>query len=110
MPSCRGNRSALRRLILVEDGTPVCFERGEVTSARVSRQEESSWTAKGGDIGDVVLRDRRGFQGTGWSWFFSSREQTGDIIYGPETVSRGFVFEDHSGFILEEAKGLVSRS
>lgn len=34
-------------------------------------------------------------------------EQTGDIIYGPDIISRGFVFEDQSGSILEDAKSIV---
>jgi ribonuclease J len=61
-----------------------------------------------GDIGDVVLRDRRRLSGDGVVVvLLGVDEQTGDIIYGPEIVSRGFVFEDHSGFILDEAKSLV---
>jgi ribonuclease J len=34
-------------------------------------------------------------------------ESTGEIIYGPDFISRGFVFEDQEGFILEEAKAIV---
>ena len=34
-------------------------------------------------------------------------EKTGEVIYGPDFISRGFVFEDREGFILEEAKCIV---
>ena len=34
-------------------------------------------------------------------------EQTGEVIYGPDIISRGFVFEDQKGFILEDAKCVV---
>ena len=34
-------------------------------------------------------------------------EQTGDTIYGPDIISRGFVFEGQSRYILEDAKCIV---
>ncbi|NTV33679.1 MAG: ribonuclease J [Deltaproteobacteria bacterium] len=97
------------RLILVEDGMPVCFDRGEATVAERVQTGRVLVDGKGvGDIGDVVLRDRRRLSGDGVVVvLLGVDEQTGDIIYGPEIVSRGFVFEDHSGFMLEEAKSLV---
>jgi ribonuclease J len=96
-------------LILVEDGMPVCFEQGEAIVAERVQTGRVLVDGKGvGDIGDVVLRDRRRLSGDGVVVvLLGVDEQTGDIIYGPEIVSRGFVFEDHSGFILEEAKCLV---
>jgi ribonuclease J len=96
-------------LVLVEDGMPVCFERGEATVAERVQTGRVLVDGKGvGDIGDVVLRDRRRLSGDGVVVvLLGVDEQTGDIIYGPEIVSRGFVFEDHSAFILEEAKCLV---
>jgi ribonuclease J len=97
------------RLVLVEDGMPVCFDRGEAAIAERVQTGRVLVDGKGvGDIGDVVLRDRRRLSGDGVVVvLLGVDEQTGDIIYGPEIVSRGFVFEDHSGFILEEAKSLV---
>ena len=61
-----------------------------------------------GDVGDLVLRDRRRLAGDGVVIvLLAVDEQTGDIIYGPDIVSRGFVFEDQGGFVLEEAKCVV---
>ena len=34
-------------------------------------------------------------------------EETGVIVYGPEIVSRGFVFETESGYLLEDAQCVV---
>ena len=34
-------------------------------------------------------------------------EETGIIIYGPEVVSRGFVFEMETGHLLEDAKCVI---
>jgi len=97
------------RLILTEDGLPVCFDRGQASLTERVHTGRVLVDGKGvGDIGDVVLRDRRRLSGDGVVVvLLGVNEQSGDIIYGPEIVSRGFVFEDHSGFILEEAKGLV---
>ena len=34
-------------------------------------------------------------------------EETGTVIYGPEIVSRGFVFETRTGHLLEDAKCVI---
>jgi ribonuclease J len=34
-------------------------------------------------------------------------EETGIIVYGPEIVSRGFVFETETGHLLEDAKCVI---
>ena len=34
-------------------------------------------------------------------------EETGETIYGPEIISRGFVFEEQGRFILEDAECIV---
>ena len=34
-------------------------------------------------------------------------EETGVVVYGPEIVSRGFVFETESGYLLEDAQCVV---
>ncbi len=61
-----------------------------------------------GDVGEVVLRDRRKLSGDGMVIvLLSLDEQTGDIIYGPEIMSKGFVFEEEGGFITEEARLMV---
>jgi ribonuclease J len=61
-----------------------------------------------GDVGDLVLRDRRRLSGDGMVIaLLAVDEQTGDIIYGPDLVSRGFVFEDRGAVILEDAKCVI---
>jgi ribonuclease J len=34
-------------------------------------------------------------------------EETGTVVYGPEIVSRGFVFETEKGHLLEDAKCVI---
>ncbi len=61
-----------------------------------------------GDVGDLVLRDRRRLACDGIVIVLMAvDEKRGEIIYGPDIISRGFVFEDSSGDMLGEAKALV---
>jgi ribonuclease J len=34
-------------------------------------------------------------------------EETGVVVYGPEIVSKGFIFEHQSGYLLEDAVCVV---
>jgi ribonuclease J len=61
-----------------------------------------------GDVGDVVLKDRKHLSKDGMVVVIIAIDQaTGNIIYGPDIVSRGFVFEDESQQYLDEAKKVV---
>lgn len=60
-------------------------------------------------MGELVLRDRRKLSGDGVVIaLLAVDEQTGDVIYGPDIMTRGFALEDQSAPILDEAKTLVS--
>ena len=36
-----------------------------------------------------------------------TEEETGIVVYGPDVVSRGFVFENETGHLLEDAKCVI---
>ena len=97
------------RLILAENGSSILFSDGKVSMGEKVLSGRVLVDGKGvGDVGDLVLRDRRRLAGDGVVIvLLAVDEQTGDIIYGPDIVSRGFVFEDQGGFVLEEAKCVV---
>jgi ribonuclease J len=97
------------RLILAENGLSVLFSDGKASVGEKVFSGRVLVDGKGvGDVGDLVLRDRRRLAGDGVVIVLVAvDEQTGDIIYGPDIVSRGFVFEDQGGFVLEEAKRVV---
>ena len=60
------------------------------------------------DVGDIVLRDRLKLSGDGVVIaLLVIDDQTGEIIYGPDIISRGFIFEDDRGTIVEDARNLV---
>lgn len=61
-----------------------------------------------GDVGEVVLKDRKHLSEDGMVVvIIAINQQTGELIYGPDIVSRGFVFEDESQEYLDEAKKIV---
>jgi ribonuclease J len=61
-----------------------------------------------GDLGTVVLKDRRHLSQDGMVVVIIAIDRTsGEIIYGPDIVSRGFVFEDESQEYLLEARRVV---
>jgi ribonuclease J len=61
-----------------------------------------------GDVGRSVLRERRSLSEEGLVVVnMAFDEETGVVIYGPELVSRGFVFETETGHLLEDAKCVI---
>jgi len=64
-----------------------------------------------GDIGGEVLRDRRKLSSDGVVVVVVTVDaQTGELVGGPDVVNRGFVHEETSGDILEEARARVIAS
>ena len=64
-----------------------------------------------GDVGEVVLRDRRKLSADGVVVVVVTIDSHhGDLVAGPDLVNRGFVFDGTSGDILEEARERVMLS
>jgi len=62
-----------------------------------------------GDVGDVVLRDRRLLSRDGFVVVVVARDEaTGELIEGPDIISRGFVFMRDAEDLIEESKAVVS--
>lgn len=100
---------APERCILAVNGDVVTFADGR---AEISGAVESGRVfvdGKGiGDVGTIVLKDRKHLSEDGMVVVIIAINQgTGEIIYGPDIVSRGFVFEDESQEYLDETKKIV---
>lgn len=95
--------------ILPDNGRIIEFEKnggrlgGRVETGRVLVDGKGV-----GDVGRSVLRERRELSEHGLvivEMVFD--EETGVIIYGPELTSRGFVFFNVTGHLLEDAKCVI---
>lgn len=61
-----------------------------------------------GDVGSVVLRDRKHLAEDGVMIIVATMErETGKVLAGPDIVSRGFVYVRESEELLDEAKHLM---
>jgi ribonuclease J len=98
------------RCILATDGDVVSFYSD--TAAIVEKVESGRVFVDGkgvGDVGNVVLRDRKHLSEDGMVVvIIGMNHSTGALIYGPDIVSRGFVFEDESQEYLETARCIVT--
>jgi ribonuclease J len=97
------------RCILAVNGDIIEFMHGR---GGIAGSEESGRVfvdGKGiGDVGEVVLKDRKHLSRDGMVVVIIAINQaTGEFIYGPDIVTRGFVFEDESQEFLDETKKVV---
>ncbi len=61
-----------------------------------------------GDIGSIVLRDRHNLSRDGFvTCVIAIDENTGELVDGPDLVSRGFVYMKDSEMMLDEAAEIV---
>lgn len=81
-------------------------KNGKVNSGRVFIDGRGM-----GDVEDMVLRDRRRLAHDGIVVVLIAVEKlTGNIISGPDIMSRGFIFEDASPEVMSDVKELVSNT
>jgi ribonuclease J len=61
-----------------------------------------------GEVGDVVLRDRRHLSEDGLVLaVLAIAQQSGDLVAGPDLVSRGVVADDASAEVFDGARGVI---
>ena len=94
---------------LLEDGDVLEIDAAGARRAESVASGRVFVDGKGvGDVGDVVLRDRRHLSDGGLVLaILAVNQHTGEIISGPDLISRGFVFEDESQVYFEHAKEAV---
>ncbi|HHW87259.1 MAG TPA: ribonuclease J [Chloroflexi bacterium] len=105
------------RVFILEDGDTVEFGdfsgTGEIEARRGEKIEAGHVYVDGlgvGDIGNVVLRDRRQLSQEGFIvCIVAVDEYDGEIIYGPEIISRGFVYMREQEDLIRRAQEAVSK-
>ncbi|MFN2588729.1 MAG: ribonuclease J [Actinomycetota bacterium] len=95
---------------IVEDGDTIELRGGAVR--RGDRVRSGMILVDGlgvGDVGPVVLRDRRVLAGDGVIICVVTIDGgNGEVLAGPDLVSRGFIYEDESRGFLDEAADRVA--
>jgi ribonuclease J len=98
-----------QNILLAENGQVIEFDEnggrvhGSVLTGRVLIDGKGV-----GDVGRSVLKERRNLSEDGLVVVnMAIDEETGIVVYGPEIVSKGFVFETETGHLLEDAKCVI---
>jgi len=98
-----------RRILLAENGQVIEFIgntagiRDRVPTGRVMIDGKGV-----GDVGRSVLKERQLLSEDGFVVVnMAFDEDTGVVVYGPEVVSRGFVFETATGYLLQDAQCVI---
>ncbi|WP_315118011.1 ribonuclease J [uncultured Clostridium sp.] len=61
-----------------------------------------------GDVGNIVLRDRKHLSQDGiLTVVVTIEKESGSVIAGPDIISRGFVYVRESEYLMEEARNIV---
>jgi ribonuclease J len=99
-------------VLLCEDGDAVVLGPAGVDVEH--RAVAAGYTYVDGIVGDVgggVLRDRRALSEEGVVVVFVTVDaQTGEVLNGPEIVTRGWVYAPEADALLEEARAVVVAS
>jgi len=98
------------RGIILEDGQPITFlAQGGIRLEEPILVEQVYVDGKGvGDVGQTVLKERQLLAGDGMVVvLLVLDEKTGEIILGPNLISKGFVFEQQFSHVLEDAKCII---
>jgi len=98
-----------QRILLAENGQIIEFDRGGARLNGRILTGRIMIDGKGiGDVGRSVLKERHVLSREGLvAVTLAFDEETGIIVYGPEIVSRGFVFETETGHLLQDANCVV---
>ena len=100
------------RIVVVEDGDVLELSKSGLTKGE--RIEAGYVFVDGlgiGDVQDAVLRDRRLLADDGVIvCVVTIDSQTGELLAGPDIISRGFVYEDEASELIDKAKAEIRES
>lgn len=96
-------------IIVAEDGDAVEFDGEGMRRAGKVEHGRVFVDGKGvGDVGDMVLKDRGHLSQDGMVLAVVALDSsTGEIVYGPEIVTRGLVLEEAGAGLMDAARKIV---
>lgn len=99
-------------IFLLENGA--CLEMNETEAHRVKDVESGQVLIDGlgiGDVGNIVLRDRKHLSEDGLIIaIIAMNKKTGEMVSGPDIISRGFVYVRESTDLMNDVRNTVSKS
>jgi ribonuclease J len=97
-------------VIVAENGQVIAFD-GENGGRIEDRVQTGRILVDGKGIGDVgrsVLKERRELSEGGLVVVtMIIDEETGVVLYGPELISKGFVFDSATGYLVDDAQCVI---
>lgn len=99
-----------RNIFIMENGN--CLEISQKSAKIVGDVPSGNILVDGlgvGDVGNIVLRDRRHLSEDGLIIVVISLTKEGKVVSGPDIISRGFVYVRESEDLIEDAKNVVRK-
>lgn len=98
-------------IFILENGDGIEFSQGRASLGKKVQAGAVLVDGLGvGDIGDIVLRDRQLLATDGVLIVVAGiNMQNGELVSGPEIISRGFVYVKESGELIDEARKRVEQ-
>jgi len=88
-------------VVACEDG--ICWRDEKVPTGRILVDGKGT-----GDIDDIILRERKKLSVNGMVIVVLVVDEIkGEIIYGPDIISKGFILQEYKDYLLEEAKYII---
>ena len=97
-------------IVIAEDGDVVGFssQDGLVRGEKVDYGRVFVDGKGVGDVGEMVLKDRSHLSEGGMVLaIVAINNSTGEIVYGPEIITRGLVLEEGSSGLIDQARNIV---
>ena len=105
-----------QNVYVLEDGWPIILEKkanGKTEARRLDEVDHGLLFVDGkgiGDVGEIVLRDRRYLSEAGIVACVIVLSAHGEVVLPPELVTRGLVYVDENQPLLERAQKGVSKA
>ncbi len=97
-------------IFLLNEGETVWFDRNQLKRGEEIDTEKIYVDAYGiGDVGNVVLRDRRTIASEGIAVVVLTLNKSGQMVSPPRFISKGFIYEAKEESMMKEAGAIIAK-